>query len=358
MVDIPKLLSLEKSNQQWGLLDINLQNIDVCKEYDTVEIDLIFYPYSEKITSDDYEVEPLQDHMKSAGKSGEKYKKYTDPYAIWFGSILWLVISTIAGVSNSRNVLEVESMVTLGIATYAWIEWWSKIESLLAKLTPHTRFQFKENSYRYSRSLYSTLGGYIQRHQNNRYQNPVLLPEKFDLIEWNNSYTVRMSFSKEDIAAVTENMARIATIRFKDKELAKQLNEYGFGCTMKLKLGNYEWSLLKRDEMIQTFENWRLWCEDLDHNFLENHFEWRRATSFWRFKKYVSNTYIEWNIIEVLSTPGNGHHIPNQTAGTGEIVSPNLDSTPPNQLQSPTTIHTASLTNSRVGKIVQPVLPK
>ncbi len=49
-----------------------------------------------------------------------------------------------------------------------------------------------------------------------------------------------MSFSKEDIAAVTENMARIATIRFKDKELAKQLNEYGFGCTMKLKLGNYE----------------------------------------------------------------------------------------------------------------------
>lgn len=354
-MDIPKLLSLEKSNQQWGLLDINLQNIEVCKEYDTVEIDLIFYPYSEKITSDDYEVEPLHDHMKSAGKSGEKYKKYTDPYAIWFGSILWLVISTIAGVSNSRNVLEVESMVTLGIATYAWIEWWSKIESLLAKLTPHTRYQFKENSYRYSRSLYSTLGGYIQRHQNNRYNNPVLLPEKFDLIEWNNSYTIRMSFAKEDISAVTENMARIATIRFKDNELSHQLNDYGFGCTMKLKLGNYDWHLLKRDEMIQTYENGVIWCEDLDHHFLANHFERRRATSLWRFKKYVSNTYIEGSILEVLSTPWNGHTL---EQNNDEPRDANSYSTQPNPLQSPPAIHTASPTNSRVKKIVLPEQPK
>lgn len=114
MMDGFNFLTIEQSTELGELIDIQLNNIDTIREYDKVEMDIVFYPYTRDITPDNYEIEPFADYTQANGHKAAQYRKRQDPYANGFGALLGGLLTSIVGYKNPENIRQIESLFTIG----------------------------------------------------------------------------------------------------------------------------------------------------------------------------------------------------------------------------------------------------
>lgn len=324
------------NTRETNIIDIELQKLDILKEYDTVEVDIEFAPKSWKITSGDFDIEPFQNDVKNSDpRHTGKYRKIIDPYAVWFGALLWGIITAVVWAKNPGNIWEIESQATIWVVTLGWYAWWGRVEEFLQRITRWLSFEIKECIYNYILTNKWALHAYSTEHEKSRFESPQIIPTKFDIYKQTSSEMLRLAYTKENICETLDNSARICRIRVK-QDLIASIQE-GLGMTFKLKLWMQDGIVLKKHELIQAFTDQDLRCRDNSRKKYKtkviNQIEAFTTSTVWRIKKFKNHWIIEGILIE------------------NQLFS-NSNSTPPNLLQWQTATPPASLTNSRVGKIV------
>ncbi len=297
--DLPcdDIIHFRESSDPTIFFDIELQNIDRLTQYDSVELHLVFSPYSRNVTSKNFIFFPYEDyshdistHMKSI------YTKIGSIGDNLFGLGLGFALAVIFYIFKPSELFSVESVVSI-IAAYAiGKELWADIDNGLVRLTKNWRIQFRKSYYLYRMERGTTLTRYAQIAQSNRYGLLALNPGLFDFIQQKSSQTLRMYFDSECIRAHKGASAHIFSIRV-DPETSRLLVAKGYMIGMKTSFNRHCAGLIRSVELFQsiskTMDSSCKGCIDSAGEWREGAIFYRRTEAFGRLKYFAEEGIVD-----------------------------------------------------------------
>lgn len=262
---------LRRNEELPNRYEVEMHGLDQLRSYDRVECDVVLYPYSRTICSDNIHFYPFEEYVDDVlSNQRSAYAEISSPWNQVFGLALGLLIALIFAFLHPASLLDIEAIVSVFGAYVIGKELWDDIERLLINATKNWRLRYQEGYYRYRLEKRTTLTYYSYLAKRQRYGKATLLPEKIDLIQQSNSQTLRMCFDtrdwdslqklqapadegRRDLDTSQPGTAHIHSIHV-DPSLVDDLHRDGFLFGVKLSLGRRVCGVTRSLELFQSLQ--------------------------------------------------------------------------------------------------------
>jgi len=282
------VVNVRKNDAISGLYDVELANTQRIVDYDSFECHAVLYPYSRRISSENFVFEPFEEYAKDISSNQHSiYFKTANNFSKCFGAILLFLLVLILYIVKPFAFFSVEYLVSLLWAYLIGKEIGGDIERMLVDFTKKSRFSLMDNYYPYELEKGTTLTKYSKFAKECRYGKSSLLPAKFDFVEQSNSMTVRMFFNKDTLLAAKNTVAHLFSARF-DGALLKDFEKDGYMFGFKLSFNKHFMGFRNCFEVFQSVNKDRKGCLDADGRWVNDAIFYRRTLVIGRCKFYRS----------------------------------------------------------------------
>jgi len=289
------IIHLTKNSEIPHIYDVDMNHLDELKQYDSVESHIIVYPYSRKVGAHHFKFYPFEEyvhdilsHQKSA------YEKISSQFNKFLGIFLGIVITGIFALFNPKDLLSVQSIMSVIGAYFVGKEIWDDVENALIQMTKHWRVKYVDNYYSYRLEKHTTLTMYSSFAKKQRYGKTSLLPEFIDFIEQSNSQTLRMFFNMDDIDleqccdgehSTTRHLFSIHIV----PDLLDDFEQEGFLFGVKLSLNKKAFGITVSNELFQSFHQGAQGALDDQGFWHDGSMFYRRTMTIGRWKFFLKS---------------------------------------------------------------------
>ena len=279
---LDNLIRLKQNSDFSYIYDVELNNIPALKQYESVEVHLVLYPFARQILSDNYRFTPFQEYANDIStRRRSLYTRVPHPANSIFGIFLGIFIILIFLALKSSEVYSLQSIVAILGAYFIGKDLWNDIEAALVNISKDWKLRYQTTYYEYQVEKNTTLTNYSALAREHRYGKASLLPEQMEFISNANSKTIRMKFSQGDLRAFQENTAHILGIRL-DPDLAEEFTRAGFMFSIKLSLNQRVLFFRRAQEFFQSLNGGERGCLNFQNN-------WMRDAALARDAYFLSN---------------------------------------------------------------------
>lgn len=285
-------LEFKKDPDFSNVYNVEIKNLDILDQYNSLECHIVMYPYSRKINSNNISFFPFEEYVKDIqSHQRSAYVKLGNPLNNIFGLFLGLVITGFFIWFKPDDLYSIESIVSVFGAYIIGKELWDDIERILINISKRWRVQYRENYYIYQLEKNTTLTYYSSLAKKERYGKASLLPEKIDYIEKSNSKTIRMYFNMTDLKTIQSQAANVLFIQI-DSDVLHALEADGFMFGVKLSFNKDFLCFTRCFELFQSINNQLIGCLDEKGNWHDDTIFYRKTSLWGRIKFFWNKGFI------------------------------------------------------------------
>lgn len=249
---LDNLIRLKRNPDFSNIYDVELGNIAALKQYESVEVHLVLYPFSRQITAETYKFNPFEEYANDIStRRRSLYTRVPRAANSLFGIFLGIAIILFFLAVRPDEVYSLQSIVAILGAYFIGKDLWNDIEAGLANVSKDWALRYQTSYYGYQVEKNTTLTNYSALAREQRYGKASLLPEQMDFISNSNSKTVRMKFSQHALHAFGQDTAHILGIRF-DAPLEQEFTHAGFMFSVKVSLNERALVVRRAHEFFQS----------------------------------------------------------------------------------------------------------
>ncbi len=280
--------SFEKSSDS---IDVDLHRITEVRQYDALELNLVFYPYNKDVHADHYVISPFEEYVKDIAKHWRSaYEPIRSKGKEIFGILVGLVTFLFVLKYTHSDVITMESLIGIFVSYFIGKDLWDDISSTLESMTRRWRLRYREDDYRYHMDKNSTLLTFNSFARRKQLHGDVIYPDLMDFVIRSRSSTIRMKFGPENFKGVTSEKARLFTI---DPQKKAALHKDGHLIGLKATFGKRFFGIWKNVDVYQSADNGKLGCVDKDGNWLKDTAFTRTHLTLGRLRWTISTGYIQ-----------------------------------------------------------------
>jgi hypothetical protein len=280
----------KKNSKFKNVYDTEISVVPEFSKCSSVECHVVLYPYSRKLTRNNYSINPFEEYTKDI-KDNQKsaYHKIRKIGKEVFGLLLGACILLFVFEYEASALISVQEIVSVFAAYFIGKDLWDDLEDLMIRISKSWRIRWQSNYYTYQLDRNSTMTQYSRFAKKNRYGMDALLPEKMEFIEEHNSSTVRMYFDSEDLIGSGENV-HLLSLHI-DQGLVADF-EKGHLLGVKLTLNKSFLFINYGLDVFQSISKGRRGCLNEDRKWLDDTIFYRKTLSIGRIKIFLSKGYI------------------------------------------------------------------
>ena len=293
--ELPKgiFVHLRRNPEISHVFDVDLENINELKAYDSLECHVVLYPFSRRITSKDIAFNPFQEYIRDISTlRRSEYSLRTDTGSYLFGFFLVLIIASLVSIFKPWALLSIEAIAAFFGVYIVGKQLWKDIEIMLFNVTKDRKICYLERYYRYQLERNTTLTRYSELAKEKRYGKASLLPDKIDYIPKSNSLTLRMYFSHVTLDSFDDSNAHILSIHI-DPKLEQEFDEKGFMFGVKLGLNGHRFLGKRSCELFQSISKDSIGCLNMKGEWVENASYHRDVALLGRLRFYRDERIME-----------------------------------------------------------------
>lgn len=261
------LIRLKQNPNLPQIYDVELNNIDALKGYDSVEVHLVLYPFSRQITADSYKFNPFEEYANDIStRRRSLYTRVPRPANSLFGIFLGIAIILFFLVVRPSEVYSLQSIVAILGAYFIGKDLWNDIEAALVNLSKDWTLRYQTSYYEYQVEKNTTLTNYSALAREHRYGKASLLPEQMEFISNANSKTIRMKFSRQDLNGFHEATAHILAMRF-DPRVDQEFIRAGYMFSAKISLNERALFIRRSNEYFQSLNAGERGCLNFNNEW-------------------------------------------------------------------------------------------
>jgi len=288
-----KIIRFKKHRGLTNTYDVELNNIHKLNKFCSIECHIVIYPYSRKISSNDFAVYPFEEYVKDIqSHQRSAYAKISNSMNNYFGLFMGLLITLVFFFLKRADLYSIESIVSVFGAYILGKELWDDIENFMINLTKTWRLRYIERYYSYQLEKQTTLTHYSYLAKKQRYGKSSLMPEKMDFIEQSNSKTIRMFFNITDIKPATDDSAHILSIHI-DPRIVKEFEKQGYMLGVKISFNIKRFLFLRCYEFFQSINGDSLGCLDEKSQWVPDTVFSRNTLLAGRIKFFINTKQIK-----------------------------------------------------------------
>ena len=209
-------------------VQVQLNHLSSLRKFDAVECQMVFYPYSDTITSKDYTLLPFEEYVKDLTQHNRSaYACVKSSAKEVFGVLLGVLVFLVVLRYTHSDVVTMESLIGIFISYFIGKDLWDDIEEILQDLTRSSRLQYRERDYHYQIDRGSTIHMFNRFASRKRHGQNLLYPSELDVVMRSQSGTVRMRFMPEDFPTKDGESAHLLTVSL-DPRKAADLRSRGY----------------------------------------------------------------------------------------------------------------------------------
>ncbi len=286
------IIEIKKNKEISTIYDVELKNIKELKKFSSIDCHIILYPYSRKISSENFIFSPFEEYVKDIITTQKSaYFNTCNEFNKFFGLFIGFFIAIIFYVLNKSDLLSVQSIISVIGAYLIGKELWVDIERFFISLTKRWKIRYQDNLYQYKIARKTTLTFYSYLAKKYRYGRDTILPEKFDFIQQSNSQTLKMHFNKIDLERTIESNAHLLSIHI-DKGLLKEFIKKGYMLGAKISFNSRFMGITRSIEFFQSISKNIKGCLDKKGNWMEDSVYFRITYSIRRIKFFLRSIVI------------------------------------------------------------------
>ena len=285
------LITLRHNPAVPEIYDIELNHIEQIKShYDTFECHVVIYPYSRKITANNFHFYPFEEYVKDINDNRKSaYNRTHETGNKLFGSLFAALVVLVVFRINPNDFLSVEAIVSAFGAYILGKDLWTDLERWLIRLTQNRTLRFSEQYYQYELDKNTTLTNYSYFAKRERYGKVHFLPQKMDFLEHSNSQTARLFFNTSDWHIEnSENIVHILSLHV-DPHLFSSFQREGFLLGIKLSFNRSVGPYTRCYEVFQSLHRDTLGCLDEKREWCENSVFYRQTRTLGRVKYFAKS---------------------------------------------------------------------
>jgi len=296
MEPIEKIFKLKSSLYSYYL---DLENLDLLKTYNSLDLTIILYPFNKNINSKSFKFLPYEEYVKDlTEKKNTIYYSIVNYANVFFGIGAGVFVLLLYIFSNSQDFFNLQSNITALTAYGLAKELWKFVENLLINITYNLKLSFQEIQYSFRLRKQTTISKFSNLAKEKRYGTSVILPFKLDLIEESNSETLKIKFTRSQLKSVRDDNIQILEIKPIDENTFNQLKE-GFMLAVKVSLNNrFLFIFNKTIEYFQAINNKEKGTIGEDGYFIKDTVRKKSVLNLGRFKyysnkdRYIADTHM------------------------------------------------------------------
>jgi hypothetical protein len=252
------------------IYDVELNNISALKQYASVEVHLVLYPFSRQILADGYRFNPFEEYANDIStRRRSLYTRVPRPANSMFGIFLGISIILVFLTLRPSEVYSLQSLIAILGAYFIGKDLWNDIESALVKISQDWRLRYQTSYYQFQVEKNTTLTNYSALARIRRYGKASLLPEQMEFISNSNSKTIRMRFSRNDLRGFDEETAHVLGIRL-DTALADEFASSGFMFSVKIALNERALPFRRSHEYFQSLNAGHRGCLNFQNEWMHD----------------------------------------------------------------------------------------
>jgi hypothetical protein len=267
---LDNLIRLKQNPNLSYIYDVELNNISALKQYESVEVHIIMYPFARQILSDNYRFTPFEDYSTDIStRRRSLYTRVPRPANSLFGILLGIAIILFFLAVRPSEVYSLQSIVAILGAYFIGKDLWNDIEAALVNLSKDWLVRYQTRYYEYQVEKNTTLTNYSALAREQRYGRASLVPEQMEFIANANSKTIRMKFASGDLRAFQEDSAHVLAIRL-DPHLADDFERAGFMFSVKVSFNERVFPLRRSHEFFQSLNAGERGCLNFENEWMHD----------------------------------------------------------------------------------------
>jgi hypothetical protein len=289
MREIPfqDVIRLRRNEMVPGIYDVVVEGMERLRAVPQVELHVVLYPYSRRVSSQDIAFFPFEEYVKDVlSQQRSAYAAIRGQFNELFGLFLGVVIALVFARLKPEDLFSIESIVSVFGAYTIGKELWDDIERALVHLTRRWRLRVQDSYYRYRLEKHTTLTAYSHLAKRRRYGRYALLPAKIDFIKQSNSQTLRMCFDTKDLHVPPGSVAHLHSIHV-EPQVLDEFERDGFMFGVKMSLNRRVLGVTGSLELFQSIDRCARGCLDESGAWVEGGVFYRRTVSLGRVKFYA-----------------------------------------------------------------------
>lgn len=261
------LIRLKQNPNFPQIYDVELNNIDALKRYDSVEVHLVLYPFSRQITADAYKFNPFEEYANDIStRRRSLYTRVPRAANSLFGIFLGIAIILFFLFVRPSEIYSLQSIVAILGAYFIGKDLWNDIEAGLVNLSKDWTLRYQTSYYEYQVEKNTTLTNYSAVAREHRYGKASLLPEQMEFISNANSKTIRMKFSHQDLRGFNEQTAHVLGMRF-EPQVATEFERAGYMFSAKISLNVRALFVRRSNEYFQSLHAGERGCLNFNNEW-------------------------------------------------------------------------------------------
>jgi hypothetical protein len=295
-----EFIKLQRNPEIPHVYDVDLENLDELRNYDSLEIHFVLYPFSRRMTSRHIAFNPFEEYFKDISTHQRSaYTRRPDSASYLFGLFLGLVVALMASIFKPWALFSIEAIAAFFGVYMIGKQLWHDIEVMLFNLMRDRKLCYLEKYYRYQLEKNTTLTKYSTFAKKARYGKPLVLPDKIDYIRKSTSLTLRMHFSSTNIESFDRSTAHIISIHV-DERFGKEFVEKGYMFGVKLRVNQNRFGFQESSEIFQSIVRENLGCLDANGDWVKGASYHRDVVRIGRFHYYRKESLLENRSIIVM----------------------------------------------------------
>lgn len=284
------VITWRRSADEPHIYDVELNGITAFKRrYDSLECHVVIYPYSRKVTANQFHIFPYEEYVKDIATNRKSaYTKIGEQSNKAFGLLFGAVITAIVAYWKPSDFFSVEALVSVFAAYVLGKELWDDVERLLHSATKNWRWRFQELYYLYQLDHNTTLTNYSYLAKRRRYGKDQVIAEKMDMIEHSNSQTVRLHFDLHRWNVLSEDSLHLFSVHI-DEPLSDHFAAADLMLGVKLSFNRRHFLHTTCFELFQSADGKRIGCLDDKGNWYDNRVFYRHTQLFGRWKWFAKS---------------------------------------------------------------------
>lgn len=287
-----KLIRIRKNKDIDSVWDVEMKGIKDTSGFDSLECHIVLYPYSRQINSLNFQFHPFEEYAKDINlKQQSAYSKIVTNFNKFFGLILGLAITLVFVLIKPEDLFSVESVVSVFAAYAIGKEMWFDLEKYIInffnKSALRKIIRYQKDYFKCKLERDTTLTKYINLAKINRYQRTTILPQKMNLIQNNNSKTIRMLFDLKCIEELKDSSSHLLSIHINKNKLTT-FESRGFLLGIKLSFNKKTLGTTSSYELFQSLNNYESGCVAENGQWIKDSVFLRKTLSVHRLKFYLS----------------------------------------------------------------------
>lgn len=284
---LQNLIRLKQNSDLAYIYEVELNNISALKQYDSVEVHLVLYPFARQILADNYRFTPFEDYANDIStRRRSLYSRVPQPANSIFGILLGIAIILLFLVIHPEEVYSLQSIVAILGAYFIGKDLWNDIEAGLVNISKDWKLRYQTSYYQYQVEKNTTLTNYSALARVQRYGKASLVPGQMEFISNANSKTIRMRFSQNELRAFDGETAHILAMRF-DANLAQEFERAGFMFSVKVSLNSRAVMVRRAREIFQSLNAGQRGCLNFENAWLDDAALERDAYFLWHLRYLI-----------------------------------------------------------------------